>query len=68
MAKKAIHKPAINQAHLRRIATITDEEAIQVLQWLRRVGDSDAPDAANGRIVEVLICGMSAVYEHELSA
>jgi hypothetical protein len=68
MAKKAAPKPAINQAHARRITTITDEEAIQVLQWLRRVGVGDAPDAANGRIVEVLIRGMSAVYEHERAA
>ena len=68
MAKKAAPKPAFNQAHARRITTITDEEAIQVLHWLRRVGDGDAPDAANGRIVEVLIRGMSAVYEHQRAA
>jgi hypothetical protein len=68
MAKKHAPKPAINQVHSRRITTITDEEAIQVLQWLRRVGDGDAPDAANGRIVEVLTRGMNAVYEQEHAA
>jgi hypothetical protein len=68
MAKMAAPKPAINQFHSRRITTITDEEAIQVLKWLRRVGTRDAPDAANGRIVEILIRGMNAVYEHERAA
>jgi len=62
MAKKA------ERTRNHRITTITDEEAIQVLQWLQRVADGDIPDAANGRIVEVLIRGLSPINEQKHAA
>jgi hypothetical protein len=58
----------INSVHARRVTTVTDEEAVEVLQWLGKVGDGDAPDVSNGRIVEVLIRKMSEAHERERPA
>jgi hypothetical protein len=41
------------------------DDAAKALQWLRKIGCGDTPDAANARIIEGIIRGLQHVGERE---